>query len=109
MTIHKIALFSALGLFALVAPVLAEDAEANKQSPAPQGTAAPASNAKADQGAATGTTATEEQKNNQAPGKSTETDLSKTAKDDPANSGTSTNREASNPEVPAPNNTTRPE
>ena len=109
MTMKHIALSSAIGLLAFVAPVLAEDAETNKQSPAPQGTQAPASNAKADQGAANGTTATDEQTNNQAPGKSAETDLSKTAKDDPANSGTSTNREASNPEVPAPNNTTRPE
>jgi hypothetical protein len=109
MRVPKFAMPAALGLFALVTPVLAQDAETNKQSPAPQGTAAPASNDKADQGAARGTTATEEQKNSQSPGKSVETDLSKKAKDDPANPGTSGNREASNPEVPAPNNTTRPE
>lgn len=98
----------ALGVAVIAAPALAQNAETNRQSPAPQGTVAPERNDKANTGASTGTTGSEEQLNNQTPGMAEETDLSKKAKTGEG-TGTSTNREATNPEQPAPNNTVRPQ
>lgn len=107
MDLKTFSLVAALGVFVAV-PAFAADAESNKQAPAPQGTVAPDSNAKAKTGSANGTAASEEQMKSQSPGKSEETDLSKSSKSGEG-SGVTTSREAANPQAPAPNNTSRPE
>lgn len=107
MTIKAIALVASLSSLLLTGTVLAE--EGNKQAPAPQGTSAPDSNAKAQNPPATKPTATtEEEVKTQSPGKSEETEQSKKSKTGDG-SGVSTNRAATNPEVPAPNNTSKPD
>ena len=109
MSLKTLILTAALITGLSAAPSLAQqDAEINKQSPAPQGTVAPESNAKANTGASTGTSGSEEQIKTQSPGKSEDTSLSEKSKEGPG-TGTSANREATNPEAPAPNNTSRPD
>lgn len=108
MTTKMFALAAAMGVSMLAVPAVAQNTESNRQAPAPQGTVAPQSNDKANTGASTGTAGSEEQMNNQTPGKAEPTDLSNKSKTGEA-TGTSSNREATNPEQPAPNNTVRPQ
>ena len=109
MKMSSAALYAVFALTLAATPVLAIDAESNKQSPAPQGTTAPPSNAKAKVPNATSGGVKEDTKENtdvQSPGKSDATEASKKA-EEPGVVSPKT-KEQGNTEVPAPANTQPP-
>ena len=103
------AFWAAIALSLAATPVFAVDSEANKQAPAPQGTTAPDSNAKAKVPNGAGAGVKEDTKENtdvQSPGKSEATDASKKAEEPGVVAPKS--KEQANTQVPAPANTQPP-
>ena len=109
MKMSSAALGAAIALTLAATPVFAIEAENNKQSPAPQGTTAPESNAKAKVPNNTSGGVKEDTKENtdvQSPGKSDATEASKKAEEPGVVAPKS--KEQRNTEVPAPANTQPP-
>ena len=106
MKMSSAALGAAIALTLAATPVFAVDTEANKQAPAPQGTTAPDSDAKAKVPNGTSGGVKEDTKENtdvQSPGKSDATDASKKAEEPGVVAPKS--KEQTNTQVPAPANT----
>lgn len=102
----KHTILATLVLAASATAGFAQNAETNKQAPAPQGTVAPESNRKAQQPGPPpeAVAPSEEEANTQTPAKSEPTDLSrKSEQPAPVPGGNST--EERNTTAPAPNNT----
>ena len=100
------AIIATFGLALFVSPALAVNEETNLQSPAPQNTTPPPANAKAQQPANAPAVESDDAKNNQSPGKSEATDLTKKA--DIPGTPAPKSMEESKTEVPAPQNNTPP-
>ena len=100
------AILATFGLALIGAPAMAANEETNRQSPAPQNTTPPPANAKAQQPSDQLAVESDEAKNNQSPGNSESTDLTKKAETPGTPAPKST--EETNTVSPAPQNNTPP-